>query len=235
MSGTPQLPLAIGLRDDSTFDNYLPGEGNAEVLDAVRALLQGRHSYLYLHGEPGSGRSHLLQAAVHAAAAGGHCVFYLSLAGADRPPPQVIEGVGDSAALVCLDDLDAVAGDSDWEVALFHLFNALRGAGGRLLVSASSVPGASGWRLADLLSRLSSGLVIRLPAPSDEQRLDILTFRAARRGLELSPETGRYLLARVHRRMDLLLGLLDRLDREALAHQRRLSIPFVRQVLQAGA
>lgn len=228
------MPLAIGLRDDSTFENYVAGDGNAEALDALQGLLQGRHAFVFLCGETGSGRSHLLQACVHAAAAGGEGVFYVGLSAADRPPPQVLEGVGDAASLVCLDDLDAIAGDPDWEEAVFHLYNRLRAAGGRLLVAAATTPMASGWQLADLVSRLSSGLLVRLASPSDEQRLEILAFRATRRGLQMSPETGRYLIARVHRRLDALMALLDRLDRAAMANQRRLSIPFVRQVLQAG-
>jgi DnaA family protein len=234
MSASQQLPLAIGLRDGSTFENFLAGTANAEALDAVTRLLQGGHNVVYLCGETGTGRSHLLQACVHAATAAGRNVFYLGLAGADRPSPAVLEGLAESAALVCLDDLDAVAGDSDWEEALFHLYNSLRANGGQLLVAAATVPAAAGWCLADLVSRLNSALVIRLAVPSDEQRVDIIAFRAARRGLELSPETGRYLLARVQRRLDKLMTVLDRLDREAMAHQRRLSIPFVRQVLQAG-
>lgn len=233
MIGNRQLPLAVGLRDDSTFDNFLPA-ANGEALAAVRELVAGRQPFVYVCGEPGSGRSHLLEAAIHAKAAAGLPVFYLNLAGPDLPPPAILDGIGDLVALVCLDGVDAVAGDAAWEQAVFHIFNAIRSAGGALMVSAGAVPGAVGWQLPDLASRMASGLVVRLVVPSDEQRLAILAFRAARRGLELSPETGRYLLARVNRRLDELVGLLDRLDREALTHQRRLSIPFVRQVLQSA-
>lgn len=233
MIANRQLPLAVTLRDDSSFESFLT-DANPEAVAAVRGLVKDGSGFVYLCGEPGSGRSHLLEGAVRAQAAASAPVFYLNLSEATRPPRAVLDGLGDTPLLVCLDDLDQIAGDADWEQGVFHLFNNLRAAGGSLLVSACAVPGAVGWTLPDLTSRLSSGLVIRLSSPTDEERLAILIFRAARRGLELSPETGRYLLARVNRRLDELVALLDRLDREALAHQRRLSIPFVRQVLQAA-
>lgn len=229
-----QLPLPVGLRDDNSFDSFLPAV-NGEALFAVRGLASGRESFVYLHGEQGSGRTHLIEAVVEARSQMGEAVVYVALAGASRPAPEILEGVGSSAALVCLDDVDMIAGDRRWEEALFHLFNEIRARGACLLVTARAAPAAVGWHLADLGSRMSSGLIVRMAALDDDDRLAVLTFRASRRGLDLPPETGRYLLTRASRRLDDLVALLGRLDQAALvAHQRRLTVPFVRQLLHSG-
>jgi DnaA family protein len=62
-----QLPLEISGRTAPAFDNFLPG-ANAEAIERVRALAEGRlgEAIVYLWGEPGSGRSHLLAAAARA-------------------------------------------------------------------------------------------------------------------------------------------------------------------------
>ncbi|MEX0870957.1 MAG: DnaA/Hda family protein, partial [Aquisalimonadaceae bacterium] len=118
-----------------------------------------------------------------------------------------------------------------WEEAVFHLYNRVLEAGGRLLVSASGRPARLGISLPDLESRLSWGLVHRLQPLSESELLQALERRALARGLELPADTGRYLISRVPRDAGSLFSLLDRLDQAALAAQRRLTVPFVRRVL----
>lgn len=234
MIGAKQLPLAVGLRDDSTLENFLPAV-NAEALAAVQSLLDGGQSFVYLCGGVSTGRTHLLESAVDAMTRRGDPVVYVALGGASPPGPDILAGVGQVAALVCLDDIDQIAGDARWEEAIFHLFNEVRSHGGALLVAAQAAPGQVGWALADLASRLCSGLAVNLRPLNDEDRLAVLTFRASRRGIDLPPETGRYLLARSSRRLGDLVELLAELDRAGLVHQRRLTVPFVRQWLQSKA
>lgn len=230
MSG--QLPLSVGLRDGNTFDNFLLA-ANPGAFAAVRSLIAGDQPFVYLWGEPGTGRSHLLEAAVDAAATAGRRVAYVSARLLPTADITVLAGLGAAFDLVCLDDADHFGTDAAWNEALFHLFNQLRASGASLLMSASAPPAASAFRLPDLVSRLSSGLVVALHPLDDETRLAVLTLRAARRGLELPPETGRWLLARTSRRLADLVALLAVLDQAVLVHQRRLTVPFVRQVLAA--
>lgn len=230
-----QLALPVTLRDGNTLSTFLPAHA-PEALLAVQALLAGRESLVWLWGPPSSGRTHLLEAAAGEAARAGLAVAFLVPADPALPGPAVLDGLGETVDLVCIDDIDRVAGDADWEEAFFHLFNALAARGARLLVSAQAPPAAAGFRLPDLASRMALCLTVALPALDDAARLDILAFRAAGRGLELPPETGRYLLARTSRRLADLVALLDRLDRAALVHrQQRLTIPFARQVLDDPA
>lgn len=230
MNSSPhqQLILPVNLRDDATLDNFLPRPGMETLLRALRQLDDGGEALLYLHGGQGSGKSHLLQACCHRAAGS---ALYLPLAElAGYSPAEVLAGVHDMG-LVCLDDLDAVAGDEAWELALFELYNRARESGAQLLVAAASAPRVIALQLEDLRSRLSWGTVYHLPPCDDEQKKAILRYRADRRGLILPQEVANYLVSRAPRGLDPLLALLEKLDRASLEQHRALSIPFVKQIL----
>lgn len=224
-----QLTLPVQLRDEATMDNFLPGAGNEPALAALGDLLAGQgEPAILLHGGAGSGKSHLLQACCHEAGAG---ALYLPLAELSAfPPSEVLEGI-DHIGLLCIDDLQAVLGRTDWEAGLFSLYNRARGSGQTLLMAADAPPRQLRVQLPDLRSRLSWALVFQLAAADDEHRAAILQFRARRRGLELPPDVASYIISRAPRGMDALLAKLDALDRASLAQQRHLSIPFVRQTL----
>ena len=101
-----------------------------------------------------------------------------------------------------------------------------------LSVAAEAAPRESGFSLADLASRMSKLPVFQLRALTDEQRVAALQLRARHRGLELPDDTAAFMLKRSRRDMASLYDLLDRLDLEALKAKRRLTIPFVRGVLE---
>lgn len=224
-----QLTLPVNLRDDATLDNFLPLPGSETLLGALeQQLTDGGEAVIYLHGGEGSGKSHLLQACCHRAGAG---ALYLPLADlVGYSPEEVLAGVAD-LRLICLDGLDAVAGNHAWEIALFDFYNRARETGARLLVAAACAPRAIALELEDLRSRMSWGVVYRLPSCDDEQKKAILQFRARRRGLTLPEEVANYLVSRAPRGLDLLLELLDQLDQASLEQKRALSIPFVKQTL----
>jgi DnaA family protein len=228
-----QLPLGVRLRDDATFANYYPG-ANAAALGYVECLCEAdagwTQSLIYLWGAAGVGRSHLLQAACLRFEQHGEAAVYLPLGEVADHGPGLLDNL-EQCELVCLDDLEAVAGRSDWEEALFHLFNRLRDAGRRLLLSASASPRELAVKLPDLRSRLSLALVFHLQQLSDEDKLRALQLRASRRGLQLNDEVGRFILTRGERSMSALFELLERLDQASLQAQRKLTIPFLKETL----
>lgn len=228
-----QLPLGIRLRDDATFANFYPG-ANAAALGYVERVCSPDAGWsdglIYLWGNTGVGRSHLLQAACLRVEQRGELAVYLPLADVAEYGPALLDNL-EQSELVCLDDVDAIAGDPVWEESLFHLFNRLRDSGRRLLLAADASPREIAVQLADLKSRLSLSLVFQLQELSDEDKLRALQLRASRRGLNLPDDVGRFILTRGARDMSALFELLDRLDQASLQAQRKLTIPFLKETL----
>jgi len=226
-----QLALDLQLADYALFDTFYAGP-NAAVIDAVkRATIEPGPQVHWIWGAAGSGRSHLLQAAVAAAGEAGLVCAWLPLANEDIEP-GMLEGMG-GLDLLCVDDVDAVAGDAAWERALFAVFEELRANDGRLIVTAAMAMPESGIRLRDLASRLASGPTWKLQSMGDEDQLAALQLRSRWRGLELPAEAGQFLLRRTDRSSAALFLLLDKLDQAALTAQRRLTVPFIKSVLAA--
>ena len=227
-----QLPLALRWPADQRLEGYF---GNADAADAVGALATGQDTAastnaLYLLGAPGTGKTHLLIAACAAAEAAGHRARYLPLASLAGRVAAATEGL--VADLVCVDGLEAVAGTREDEVALFHLHNRTVDAGASLLYSASAAPSDLGIALPDLVSRLAQARRLLLAPLDDAGRRAALVQRAARRGLELDDAVLDYLFRRVGRDLGSLGALLDRLDRASLAAKRRITVPFLRALLE---
>jgi DnaA family protein len=228
-----QLSLNVRLKDSSSFDNFYPGR-NREALERLRSICRATGAnasdrVMFLWGPAGCGRTHLLQAACRAAQETGGRAFYLPLAAAAELTPQVLEDV-EYAALVCLDDIEAVSGQDAWERALFALFERLRAAGGALAVAGAAAPRHLGLRLPDLATRLGWGPVYQLEPLDDEDKLAAVRLRAHQRGLDIAEEVARYILAHYPRDTESLFELLDRLDRKSLASQRRITIPFLKEI-----
>ena len=223
-----QLVLPLQLADHAVFASFLD-DGNETLVATLASLAAGEPGQgCWMWGAEATGKTHLLQAVCDRA---GDRSAYLPLSMLGTAGPGVLEGLA-SRQLVCIDDVDRVAGDGAWEMGLITLFNELQEAGGRLIVAASATPRECGFALPDLASRMSRLPVFHAHALDESQRVAALQLRARHRGLELPDETAAYLIRRSRRDMASLYGLLDKLDLEALRAQRRLTIPFVRDVLQ---
>jgi DnaA family protein len=225
-----QLPLDIRLLDGASFENYYPGP-NRQALDCLLGSLdEPAPGFTYLWGKAGVGKTHLLQAHCRAASDRGKPSAYLPLAA--HLPPAVLDGL-EGMAVLCIDDIHARSGQARWESSLFALYNRCRDAGTQLVVTGRAPPTALGIALPDLASRLSWGLVLRLRELAESDKAAALQQRARCRGLELSPTVAVFLLRRCPRDMSSLFRALERLDRAAVAARRRLTIPFVKTVLES--
>jgi DnaA family protein len=227
-----QLSLAVSLRDDCQLDNFLVvPEANKQIVSFLRDDFgMEREHFVFLWGKEGSGRSHLLQGACHHWADKGKSVQYLPLAQlAGLDPEQVIAGL-ENVDLVCIDEINLVTQQQKWAEVLFHFYNRSREYGTCLLVSADVPPAGLIGTLADLQSRLSMATVFQMSDYTDTDKAAILHFRAERLGLQLSEEASEFLLRRAPRGLEELMQMLRDLDVISLAQQRKLSIPFIKQV-----
>jgi DnaA-homolog protein len=225
-----QLPLNIRLRDDASFATCFPGE-NGIAHFSLQAMSRGEgEQQLLLWGAQGTGKTHLLQAACHLAGECGRSALYLPLRELKVYGVEVLEGA-EQIALTCLDDIDEIAGDEDWEQALFHFINRQRLGGGTLVMTATENPRHLPFGLPDLESRLQWGPVFQLVALDDEAKIQALRLRAQRRGLDLPDEVAQYLLRQFPRDLAYLMDMLEELDLASLSAKRKLTIPFIRSVL----
>ncbi|MCC5067335.1 DnaA regulatory inactivator Hda [Xanthomonas campestris] len=225
----PQLPLALRAPSDQRLDSYIAAPDG--LIAQLQAFAAGQLSdWLYLAGPSGTGKTHLALSVCAAAEQAGRSSAYLPLqaaAGRLRDALEALEG----RSVVALDGVDSIAGQREDEVALFDFHNRARAAGITLLYTARQMPDGLALVLPDLRSRLSQCIRISLPVLDDVARAAVLRDRAQRRGLALDEAAIDWLLTHSERELAGLVALLDRLDRESLAAQRRVTVPFLRRVL----
>ena len=202
-----QLALGISPPLQPTLDNFVPG-ANAELLARLRELVSGSsaENIVYLWGEAGSGRSHLLRAC-----------------GVLRA------GVRDG--LHVADDVEALG--EELQIELFNRINEARQSGGAVLAAGNAPPAQLPLR-EDLKSRLAWGLVYQVKALSDAERAVYLRGEAERRGMRLADDVIWYLLSHVRRDLPTLAAILGELDRASLEKQRQITLPLVRETLKIG-
>ncbi len=226
-----QLAFDLYVHSDASLDNFVLGS-NALVVNALKDMASGLgDQYCFIWAEKGDGLSHLLQAISRYAEQQAVQSLYLPLKELINLGPEVLRGV-DAVSLVCLDDIDSVAGDAAWEEALFYTFNRLRDHDSRLLVGAHHIVSACGFQLQDLVSRLSWGGAYHLSSLNDESKLNFLQCNAKRRGFKLPLEVARYLLTHYPRDMRTQLRLLGKLDALSLQEKHKITLPFVRAFLK---
>ncbi|GAB1256716.1 DnaA regulatory inactivator Hda [Aurantivibrio plasticivorans] len=230
-----QMSLGVSLHDTATFDNFFipPDSGNAQVVSALLKQLETSDaSVVYLWGASGAGLTHLLQASCHEAERQNISAQYLplgELAGFD--PAALLEGMA-HFDLVCFDSIESVAGNPQWDEALFNCFNQLRDLNKKMLFASIYPPSQISVSLADLRSRLTWGETYQVVPLDDVEKVAALRSRAKGRGMVMSEEVGQFILNRAPRDMNDLFYLLDQLDEASLQEQRKLTIPFIKQVLK---
>jgi len=226
-----QLTLDVQLRDDATLDNFSVGN-NGTLMTQLEISLAGQgERFFYLWGHHGVGRTHLLQACCHHITARRLPSAYIPLANAKKNLSLSLLSDLESLALVCIDNVESITDQTEWQEALFHLYNRVRESETLLIVTGDQPPPQM-HLMPDLSSRLSWGLAFQIDDLSDEDKRTVLTSRAHKRGLILAKTVANFLLNHCSRNMADLFAILDQLDQSSLAEQRHLTIPFVKSVLQ---
>lgn len=226
----PQLPLALRYPPDQRLESFIAAPPGA--IAQLRALASDPGAdWLYLASVAGTGKTHLALAVCAAAEQAGRRSAYLPLAAASGRSAEALDAL-EGNDVVALDGLEAIAGNRDDEIALFDFHNRARSAGLSVLYTAREAPETLALVLPDLRSRLSQNARLLLDPLDDTSRAELLRARAQRRGLVLEDAAIDWMLSRTDRNLSSLVALLDRLDRESLAAQRRITVPFLRQVLE---
>ena len=256
-----QFPLALKLDSRATFSSFwsaadselifalqslaAPAVAPVAIDEAIHEAIhkdQPAAGWVYITGGQGSGVSHLLQACVTQATEHQLSAMYLSLNelimasnAEDVNAAATMAGYFDgleSFDLLCIDDIECLVDQPFWQEQLFYLIEKLKNrSDARLVLGSHSLAAELEIDLADLKSRLKWATGFQLSVLSDEQKTQVLQFKAERLGLVMSAEVASFLMNRCSRNMADLSELLARLDQQALSSGRRLTIPWLKTVL----
>ncbi|NOS90163.1 MAG: DnaA regulatory inactivator Hda [Methylococcaceae bacterium] len=231
MTAPKQLPLQFEFRANQTFNDFFAGN-NQELIQHLQNTSAGLgERQVFIWGAAGLGKSHLLQACCQQAQSLKRGAFYFALSPLYLPDPELLVGL-DKFELVCFDNIEHLAGNQTWELAFFNFYNLQRDQGHSLVLSAAVPPSTLPIDLPDLKTRLNWGLTLKIQALSDEDKITALVFKAGQMGFDISAQAGRFLLAHYDRDLSSLWTLLTQLDRASLAAKRKLTLPFLKQILK---
>ncbi|WP_448568555.1 DnaA regulatory inactivator Hda [Thalassotalea ganghwensis] len=239
MKKQAQLALQVTLPDDETFTSFR-GNANAIVVAHLKSYLtsgritpeQTHVDGCYLFGQKGVGKSHLMHSCCSFATEHKLTSICLSLKDITSYDVDVLDGL-EHMNVVCLDDIDVIAQQDNWQQGVFDLYNRVGEQGNKIIISGNKAINELNLTLPDLVSRLSWGYVEQLKALEDDEKLEALQFRASQRGLVLNYEVANFLITRLSREMKSLLEALDELDKASIREQRKITIPFIKQVLMS--
>lgn len=230
-----QMPLKIGLRDDACFETFVTEQASqALALNGLQsALKQDNGNAFYLYGESGVGKTHLLQASCRYVTEQDKASVYLPFGDLSLPLiPDVLIGL-EQMPLVCLDDIDEIIGDSKWELALANLITKSSVQGHTLILTGQQAVNDWSIKTTDLAKALMTVLPIEMHAIEEKDEVIIALQRhSLRLGFELPIEVGNYLIKQFSSDLQELLAVLKLLEQATLVEKRRLTLPFVKQVLQ---
>jgi len=233
MNETLQIPLSFQPRRNDSFDDFVPGQNQvavAAVQSFIEPALADSIAAIYLKGDSGSGKTLLLNAVSNKARELGQVAMYLPLnhlLAKSTSPPQDLAGVD----ILCVDNLESIAGNNTWEVALFHLLNQMHSGNGKVIIAGRQGPEHSGIVLPDLQSRLAWGEVHGLKVLRDIDKQAVLKSRSLSHGLELGDDVIHYLLRYGRRDMKYLLLTIDAFRQAAFASKRAPTVPLLRTVM----
>ena len=237
MKPVAQLALAVQLPDDETFESF-QSESDQGVLVQLQKFIQPEHEEIdqpngfYLFGISGVGKSHLLHASCAYAETLGKTSLCLSFSELTQLSVEVLDGL-EHIDLICLDDLQLIAGNVQWQQAVFDLYNRVIEQNKRLIITGDQSAHQLGITLPDLVSRMTWGYTEQLKALDDEEKLIALQYRARQRGVVLNDDVAKFLLNRLSRDMGSLINSLDTLDKASIREQRKITIPFIKDILLA--
>ncbi len=224
-----QLPVHFELQSTQNFSAFYPGN-NKEIVTHLQKIFINKEQQIFLWGEAGSGKSHLLQAICQETNDAHKTSFFFSLDGKDLPSPSILEGL-ENINLVCLDNIDQICGNIEWEQALFNFYNLHRDNNNYLIFSAACPPKYIEIQLPDLKTRMSWGLTLKLKALTDEQLLNALIYKANESGFEIPPNVAKFLLTHYTSDLPSIWKLLNKIEQATLVAQRKLTIPFLKQIM----
>lgn len=223
-----QIPLPLSFDKRFSLQNYISDHADYIEQQLTALFDETGEPLVGLWGGVDSGKTHLLNACAHYAR---HCSIPFHLFDASQLSEAKPGSFYDfpEGSVVGIDNLDLLAGNRAWEEQFYQLVNRVKSGEIRFVFSMSRQPRDTGFRLPDLKSRLTWGLLIALDSPDDIQLEYILKHRARLLGLKLGKDVLKYLLSHYSRKLSYQMQLLYKLDHASMSTQRKITIPLIRE------
>lgn len=226
-----QLLLPVSINASQTFDSFVNCEDEVLLEQLHQAISKTEFTSVFIAGAQGSGKTHLLNACCHAANELNKTSILLPLEQMLGMSAQMLDGIED-IDLVCIDNIELIKGDMEWQKAIFNLYNFLMQSNATLIITGSDTSHNLTLELPDLASRLQWATPFQLHQLSEQDKTVALIHHAHLMGFELSEDVAKFMLSRLPRKMDFLMQALNTLARQSIEKQRVVTVPFVKEVLE---
>lgn len=215
-----QLHLSIPHRMDLTADAFVVSDANRAAWEQVMGAWPV--PFCYLSGAKASGKTHL----AYIWAERNHARF-VPAENLTREQVADVVAEGEATQPWVVENIHALRD----EAALFHLINAVREQGGRLLVTSRHAPGFGEVGLKDLSSRLLAMPHCELMLPDAFLLEAVLQKLFDDRQLRVPAEVIRFMAGRMERSYAEARRLVEKVDAHALEHKRKITVPLVKEVM----
>jgi DnaA family protein len=232
MSNPRQLALQIQINERASLDNFFISKNNNKAIQILKDLLKRSNNgaQIFIDDLGSNGKSYLLQAICNDFSNSNNSTIYIPMQKAINLEPSILEGIND-LNLICLDDIDLISNQRDWELALFNLINECYEKDCFLLLSGSIdklevIP--------DLISRIKKMEILRLKAIDDDELLRATQSISKNLNIEISDKNMNYLINNSRRDIKTVFRTLSQLEKESLERKKSIGLNLIKEVIQSS-
>ena len=232
MNKPKQLIFPFQINQKASFDSFFCSPDNLNLMTRLADIVSSQDtSELIIHGEEGSGKSFLMQAICNELSSAEKQFAFIPMKKAFNMGVEIFQNLG-SLDAVCIDDLQLILANQDWETALFNLINECQQSNCSLMLSLGGTqPLDESVILPDLLSRIKRMEFIALHAVQDEFFNQAIDFVAQQLDIKIEEAELEFLLKHQTRIFSLLVENIITLDNQAASLKRKITIPLIKETL----
>ena len=225
MSKPQQLTFPWNKPNKSTFDEFYFEKNNLFIKEILLS-----EEDLFLYGVEQAGKSFLLQSVCNHFAFKEKQSLYIPIKEVKKYGSDFIDSL-DQLHVICIDDVDLIASNKEWEIALFNLINNCFLSKCRLIFCSSTNPSKINFELEDLISRIKKIDHVELVPVKTDNLPEAIKFIADLRSINLGDKEIKYLITYSRRSMSDLLDIINKLDNLSMQLKRKITIPLIKEII----
>ena len=232
MNKPKQLIFPFQINQKASFDSFFCSPDNQNLMTRLAdiAISQDANEII-IHGEKGSGKSFLMQAICNELSSSEKQFAFIPMKKALNMGVEIFQNLG-SLDTVCIDDLQLILANQEWETALFNLINECQQSKCSLILSPGGTqPVEDSFVHPDLLSSIKRMEFLPLHAVQDELFNQAIVFVAQQLEIKIDNAELEFLLKHQTRIFSLLVENIITLDKQAASLKRKITIPLIKETL----